>query len=159
VISLAGPKVYNDPFRRFASGCLSTVPVPQSTQLGHATSLPPRELARRAVAAIAAAHEALAAGRVLLVYAEGSRTRTGRLQPFLQGVARYLKVADARIVPFALSGTERIMPVGSARVSPGSVTLVFGEALPIASAGGPREALDAAHAAVSAILPAELRPE
>src|SRR5690606_36428143 len=51
-ISAAGPKVYGDLFRRFASGCLSTLPVPQSTSLGHTAALSPRELARRAISSL-----------------------------------------------------------------------------------------------------------
>jgi 1-acyl-sn-glycerol-3-phosphate acyltransferase len=159
IVSLAGPKVYSDPFRRFATACLSTVPVPQSTQLGHTASLSPRELARQALAAIDAAHAAQRAGHALLVYAEGARTRTGRLQPFLPGVARYLKAEGARVVPFGLVGTQRIMPVGEARIRPGPVRLLLGAPLLLDDHGGARAALDAAHDAVRDLLPPELRPE
>ena len=48
IISAAGPKVYATLFRRFAALCLNTLPVPQSTSLGHTARLSPRELARMA---------------------------------------------------------------------------------------------------------------
>lgn len=158
IISLAGPKVYAEPFRRFASACLSTLPVPQSGQIEHAASVSPRELARRALSAIRAGHEALVDGQILLIYGEGSRSRTGRLGPFLPGVARYLKVQGARVVPFALTGTQHIMPLGKTRVSVGSVRIDLGEPIPIEELGGPRAALDAAHARVAELLPQEFRP-
>lgn len=159
ILSLAGPKVYDDPFRRFASGCLATIPVPQSTRLDHTASLSPRELARRALAAIQVAHDALADGRVVLVYAEGSRSRTGRLGPFLPGVARYLRVDGARLVPFALDGTDRVMPVGQTRLHRATVRLRLGSPIDLQDTGGPRQALDRAHAIVTELLPLERRPE
>ncbi|TVQ87339.1 MAG: 1-acyl-sn-glycerol-3-phosphate acyltransferase [Deltaproteobacteria bacterium] len=158
VISLAGPKVYEDLFRRFASACLATVPVPQSTQLSHTAQLSPRELARRALAAIKVAQDAAIQGRAVLIYAEGSRSRTGRLGDFIPGVARYLKLEGAQLLPAALIGTRAIMPLGNTHVRPGGVTLRIGEPLRVAEHGGPKDTLLLAHRYVADLLPPELRP-
>lgn len=158
LVSLAGPKVYADLFRRIASLCLGTLPVPQSTSLGHAEKLSPRELARQARASLDLAHRLLDDGDILLLYAEGSRSRTTRLQAFLPGTARYLRKPGLQVVPAALVGTHRVMPVGEARLRPGPVRLTFGEALLVDDAGSHREALAAVHDAVAALLPDELRP-
>lgn len=158
VVSLAGPKVYSDLFRRFAAVCLATVPVPQSTQLAHTAQLSPRELARRALQAISAATQAASEGRSILIYGEGSRSRTGTLQPFIPGVGRYLRPKGSIVVPVALSGTSQIMPVGQTRVTPGSVTLRLGEPLTVAEQGGPKRCLEIANDRIAYLLPPELRP-
>ncbi len=159
VVAAAGPKVYQDLFRRFAAGCLTTLPVPQSTSLGHTAQLTPRELAKRAFAGLRAAAGALAEGHLVLIFPEGSRSRDGRLQPFLRGVHRWLSaVEDLRVVPTALSGTEAIMPVSSASLIPGRVTVQFGPALQVGVDGTAREVLAAAHRAVGGMLPDRLKP-
>ncbi len=158
LVSLAGPKVYADAFRRVATACLATLPVPQSTQLAHTADLPPRELARRAIRALRAGREALASGRHLLVYPEGARSRDGRLGPFLPGVARYLDQDETIVVPAALVGTEARMPVGRTALLPGTLSLRFGAPLPVSEHGGPRAVLERAHQAVADLLPPDATP-
>ncbi len=158
LMSVAGPKVYSDLFRRFASLCLHTLPVPQSTQLEHTARVSPRELARRAGESLRQAGEQMEEGRILLLYPEGSRTRSGRLEPFVRGAARYLRTPGSWVVPAALTGTDAMMPVGQARLTPGPVRWRMGEPLEVAAFPGPRDALAAAHAAVAELLPAGRRP-
>ncbi len=159
LVSVAGPKVYEDAFRRVASASLGTLPVPQSESLGHTARLPGRATARQALEAVEHAHAAMRAGRVLLIYPEGSRTRTGRLRPFLRATYRYFKPPGTRIVPAALVGTDRVMGVGQRAARPATCSLVLGAPLDVGACGGPRAALAAAHEAVSALLPDALRPE
>lgn len=160
VVAAAGPKVYQHLFRLLAATCLNTLPVPQSTSLAHTEKLPPRELARRAIESVESAKRLLEGGQVLLMYPEGSRSRTGQLGPFLRGVQRYLSCTDPLwVVPAAIIGTERVMPVSDARLHPGPVAVRFAE--PIAAepgASGAREALAQAHRAVQRLLPLHLRP-
>lgn len=157
IATVAGPKVYETLFRRFAAACLSTLPVPQSTSLDGAAELPARELARRAIASLQAARGWVEQGGILQIYPEGTRTRSGRLQPFLRAVYRYLDLPGARVVPAALSGTDGIMPVSAERLSPGPVVLSLGAPIPVD--GDPKAALAAAWHAVAALLPEPLRPE
>ena len=160
LVSAAGPKVYTDLFRRVAAGCINTLPVPQSTSFSHTTQMSPRELARRAINSMKAAGAALDDGYVLLLFPEGSRTRTGTMGPFLRGVHRYLGLrAGLQVIPTALVGTARIMPVGDHnKVRPASASLTFGPPLIVGPDLPQREALLAAHAAISALLPAANRP-
>lgn len=158
LVSVAGPKVYTTLFRRIASFCLNTLPVPQSTAFGYADQLSPRELARQASRSLVQANERLDEGQLLLLYAEGSRSRDRRLQPFIKGTNRYLRKEGVWVVPAALVGTQQIMPVGEPRLTPGPVRLTFGAPLSMADAGGPRAALVAAHDAVAELLPEDRKP-
>ncbi len=159
VVAAAGPKVYEDLFRLLAAACINTLPVPQSTTLEYTATLAPRELARKALAGVDAAQQAMAEGYVPLVYPEGTRTRSGRLGLFIRGVHRWLKaVDDLHVVPLAISGTEEIMPIEATRLRPGPVTLRFGRPLVVGRDGSSREVLEAAHHAIAILLPEALQP-
>ena len=159
LVAAAGPKVYEEAFRRFAAGCINTLPVPQSTTLQHTAALPARELARRAKAGLQAAEAALEQGFTILVYPEGARTRTGRLQSFVRGVRRWLSATESlRVVPMSIVGTAEIMPLDARRVSPGEVELTFGPAIQVGVDGTARDVLAASHAALGELLPASLQP-
>jgi 1-acyl-sn-glycerol-3-phosphate acyltransferase len=159
-IYVAGPKVYEDLFRRLAAASLNTLPVPQSTSLGHTAQLSAREVARRALGSLQAAQEALRQGCALQLYPEGSRTRTGRLRPFLRGVHRYVGAADGLVVvPAAIVGTREVFPIGSTQLSPGPVRLSFGAPFLVSDHDDARAALRHAHAAVAALLPPERKPD
>src|SRR5262245_32607332 len=87
---IAGPKVYSAPERRFSSLCFGTIKTAQSSQRASGEAvMRPREVARIAQQSIACAFERLDAGDALLLFPEGARTRSGRLQPLLPAVARY----------------------------------------------------------------------
>jgi len=158
-LSVAGPKVYEGLLRRLISASLSTLPVPQSATLDHTARLSARDLARRSLEAVRQAHDAMGEGYVLLIYPEGARTRTRRMQPFLLAVYRYFKLPGARIVPAALTGTAQVMGVGAQGVRPDARALRFGPPIDVEKAGGPRKALARAESAICDLLPPELRPE
>lgn len=159
IIYLAGPKVYQEVFRMVAAASIHSLPVPQSNTLGHTEHLSVRELARRARKSLDAGKDALEEGKVLLFYPEGSRTRTGRMGSFLRATRRYLQAADV-VVPAAINGTDRVMPLSSNQMHPGRVELTFGEPIVLGEgAGAAREALEATHGAVGRLLPEDLRPD
>ena len=98
--AIAGPKVFTSPQRRFSSLCFGTIKVPQSAAVSSEEAmLSAREVARAARQAIDVAHERLRAGDALLLFAEGSRSRTGGMQEMLAGVARYLEVPGTTVLP------------------------------------------------------------
>lgn len=120
---MAGPKVYSNLKRRFSSLCFGTIRIPQSA--GVATEeavMNPREAARQARRSIDVAHERLRAGDVLLVFGEGTRSRSGGLQRMLPGVSRYLEWPDTWILPVGLIGTDTLFPIGEDRLHPVRVT-------------------------------------
>ena len=109
---VAGPKVYSNIRRRFSSLCFGTIKVPQSSARSTDEAvINPREVARGARLAIQAAQERLRLGEALLVFAEGTRSRSRDMQPLLSGVARYLDGADTWVLPVGLAGTERLFPL------------------------------------------------
>jgi 1-acyl-sn-glycerol-3-phosphate acyltransferase len=92
--------------------CFGTIRVPQSASRSSEDAvMRPRDVAVAARRAIQIAHERLRLGEVLLVFGEGSRSRTASMHPFLPGVARYLDLSDVVVVPLALEGTEGLFPL------------------------------------------------
>jgi len=159
IVAAAGPKVYEVMFRRIAAACINTLPVPQTTRLAHTKQMSGRELARQALASLKGAKEAAAVGQVLLLYPEGSRTRTGHLGSFVRGVHRYLAIADeVAVVPCSITGTERIMPLGATRLTPGTVHVRFGSPLRVGPDGDSKVVLEQAFHAVASLLPEAFRP-
>ena len=111
--AIAGPKVYSSLKRRFSSLCFGTIKTPQSRALSTEDAvMSPREVARAARQSIEVAHERLRAGDALLVFAEGTRSRTFGLQQLLAGATRYLDVPGTCVVPVGITGTEALFPVG-----------------------------------------------
>lgn len=52
------------------------------------------------------------AGRVMMVFPEGGRSRDGALQPFLPDFARLVIKLRARIVPAGMVGARDVVPIG-----------------------------------------------
>lgn len=110
---IAGPKVYSSLKRRFSSLCFSTIKTPQSSSLSTEDAvMNPREVARVARRCIDIAHERLRQGDALLVFAEGTRSRTTELQQTLSAVSRYLDGPDVHILPSGIVGSEAMFPIG-----------------------------------------------
>jgi 1-acyl-sn-glycerol-3-phosphate acyltransferase len=63
----------------------------------------------------------LRAGACFLVFAEGTRSRTGELGVFKRGGFVISLEAGSRIVPVAVQGGRELMPAGGFRVRPGPV--------------------------------------
>ena len=125
--AIAGPKVYSNVARRFSSLCFGTVKVPQSSERSSEDAvMNPRDVARAARRAIEIAHDRLALGEALLIFAEGSRSRTGQMQQFLPGTARYLDVPGTWVLPIGISGTEKLFPIDGAALHPMPIEMNFG---------------------------------
>jgi 1-acyl-sn-glycerol-3-phosphate acyltransferase len=160
---IAGPKVYSSLKRRFSSLCFGTIKTPQSTGLSSEEAvMNPREVARAARRSIDAAHERLTAGDALLVFAEGTRSRTNGMQQMLTGVTRYLEVPGSWVLPVGVTGSEALFPIGDdtvhsvcavGRVGPPIRANVLSEA-----AGADRRLLmDVVGLSIARLLPAEYR--
>jgi len=159
IVAVAGPKVYGSPFRRLASISLSTLKTAQSAGLSHnEAGLSPREVGRIALATVERAGELMAEGHPILIYAEGSRTRTGRLQPFLRAVGKYAALPDVTVVPVAIEGTDRLFPLDQKAMRPAAVRLVFGEPFPAAGLGA-RGAVELCWRRVAEALSEDHRPD
>jgi 1-acyl-sn-glycerol-3-phosphate acyltransferase len=61
---------------------------------------------------LAAAARLLAAGRDVIVFPEGTRSRDGRTGDFHRGAARLAAAAGVPLVPVGISGTRTLLPPG-----------------------------------------------
>ena len=160
---IAGPKVYSNIRRRFSSLCFGTIKVPQSTtRASDEAVMSARDVATAAKRSIQTAHERLRLGEALLVFPEGSRSRSGRMQRLLPGAARYLELPDTWVVPMALTGTDRLFPLNEDSLNPVRLTLRIGPPLGASdlerAAGGDRQQLmDAVGCAIARLLEPEYR--
>lgn len=91
-----------------------------------------RDDRERSFRAVDAAAEALAAGHDFLVFAEGTRSLDGRLQPLKKGPFVMALKAGVPVVPVAIRGSGRIQPKGSPWIRPGVVAVHFLDPVPTA---------------------------
>ena len=80
-------------------------------------------------ASLNAGLQILADGGVLAIYPEGTRSPDGRMYRGRTGVARMILEAHVPVVPAAVIGTEKVMPLGSSIPKVHRVGVVIGEPL------------------------------
>jgi 1-acyl-sn-glycerol-3-phosphate acyltransferase len=114
-----------------------------------------REAAQASVAAAAAA---LRSGLHILIFAEGTRSKDGRLASFKRGPFYLSKETGAPIVPMTISGTQTMMRKHSAAIYPGVARVQFLPAIYPADYATREDLLRAARAVIVAALPEEMRP-
>lgn len=85
-----------------------------------------RSARRRATASVARAGELLAAGRSLVSFPEGTRSRDGRLGQFKSGAFGAALAAGVPVVPVAIVGSGAVLPAGGFRVRPGAIEVRLG---------------------------------
>jgi 1-acyl-sn-glycerol-3-phosphate acyltransferase len=81
-----------------------------------------REEAERSVEAAA---DALHSGLHITVFPEGTRSPDGNLLPFKKGGFFLAEQTGAPVIPVVITGTERMMPKGSLRITPGEAYVRF----------------------------------
>jgi 1-acyl-sn-glycerol-3-phosphate acyltransferase len=158
---VAGPKVYSSLKRRFSSLCFGTIKTPQSTALSSEDAvMHPREVARVARQCIEIALDRVRRGEALLVFAEGTRSRSFGMQQTLAGVARYLEWPGTQVLPVGLTGTELMFPIGEEALHDVPIVARLGPAIDAADlhalCGGDRRAMmDEVGRAIANLLPEE----
>jgi len=161
--AMAGPKVYSSIQRRFSSLCFGTIKTPQSSGLSSEEAvMNARDVARTARRVIEIANDRLREGDALLLFPEGSRSRTTGMQQTLTAVSRYFDAPDLQLLPVGITGTETFYPIGSETVQ--RVRAVVSVGAPIEAhvlverANGDRRlAMDAIGLAIAAQLPVDYR--
>ena len=69
--------------------------------------------------------EMLRNGRALVIFPEGSRTRTRKLMPFKMGAFRLALTHGVPILPVTIKGAETIWPVGQMLPRTGRLTITY----------------------------------
>jgi 1-acyl-sn-glycerol-3-phosphate acyltransferase len=81
------------------------------------------------MAALEAARKVLEAGGAFGIYPEGTRSLDGRLHRGHTGVGALALATGAKVVPVALTGTEKMLPIGKRVPRLAKVTVRFGDPL------------------------------
>jgi 1-acyl-sn-glycerol-3-phosphate acyltransferase len=79
-------------------------------------------------ASIEACREVLRQGLPLVMFAEGTRSRDGRLRAFKKGAFVLGIEAGVPIVPVSIAGTQALLMPGESRLRPGTVAVRIGPA-------------------------------
>jgi 1-acyl-sn-glycerol-3-phosphate acyltransferase len=112
----------------------------------------------RDAAAIRAIFSALRRGRVVAVAAEGTRSRTGRLQPVNPVLARIAVRSCAPILPVAIIGSFDALPPGTLLPRRRKISIRVGESFRLPSGTSDVEAAERIHDAIAAMLPPGQQP-
>jgi len=80
-------------------------------------------------ASLNAGLQILAEGGVLAIYPEGTRSPDGRMYRGRTGIARMILEAHVPVIPAAVIGTEKVMPLGSTIPKVHKVGVVIGKPL------------------------------
>lgn len=90
----------------------------------------------KAIRSLDAAHAWLRAGNSILMFAEGTRSRDGKLLPFKKGPFHLAKQCGVPVVPVAVVGSWELMPPGGLVARRGRIAVRFGEAIEPGCANG-----------------------
>ena len=89
-----------------------------------------RRNAMQSRTALASAASALAGNNSVLIYAEGTRSKDGKLQRLKKGGFHIALQSGLPIVPVRVSGSHDIVPPGSIHVRPGRVVVELFDPIP-----------------------------
>jgi 1-acyl-sn-glycerol-3-phosphate acyltransferase len=92
-----------------------------------------RQNRQKAFGAYDDAAEAIRKGMSAIVFPEGTRSRSGEIQPFKKGPFVLAIAAQVPVIPTYCAGTFTLLPKGTIRLTPHPVTAHFGD--PISTAG------------------------
>lgn len=89
-----------------------------------------------AMRGIEKAAETIRNGASVLLFAEGTRTPDGRLQPFKRGAFNLAVKAGVPVVPLTINGSYRVYSKASPRIQPGTISLTLEDPIRPARADG-----------------------
>jgi 1-acyl-sn-glycerol-3-phosphate acyltransferase len=105
-----------------------------------------------AMKSLEAAAEKIRRGASVLLYAEGTRTLDGKLQPFKRGAFNIAVRAGVPVVPLTVNGSFHILPKHSISIDPGTIDLVLGAPIDIGAETGKdaeMKLMDQVHTAIA----------
>ncbi len=141
-VFVAGVKLQGTPMTRVTADLLDTITVTPNS--------PDIDAIKRAI-------EQLKNGRSVLIFPEGGRSRPGTLLRGKAGAVVVARRAGLPIVPVALMGTEKLLPIqdrdmGSERPRHARVTVRIGRPFTLADLTVPRDAADERQALTDALM-------
>jgi 1-acyl-sn-glycerol-3-phosphate acyltransferase len=74
-------------------------------------------------------------GARVILFPEGTRSRTERMLPFKKGAFMLSLKLGIPVVPIGISGSRDVMAPGSWRIRPGTIRIRIGEPIPVAGQG------------------------
>jgi len=107
--------------------------------------------------AVADGLRALAQGRHITTFVEGTRSPNARMLPFKKGPFYLAKDSGAPCVPISIYGTDKILSWGSARIHPGTAHIVFHPPIDPANYATRDELSEAVRTAIASALPEWMR--
>ncbi len=115
---------------------LSYVPIwGWALAVGHYISID-RFSAKDAMKSLDEAAKKIRQGASVLLFAEGTRTRTGKLLPFKRGAFSLAAKSGIPIVPLTINNSYNILPKGSLRIHPADISLIVDKPITTASIDG-----------------------
>ncbi|MCX7884881.1 MAG: 1-acyl-sn-glycerol-3-phosphate acyltransferase [Caloramator sp.] len=93
---VAGVKLASNPVSRIGLEAVNIIPIHPNT--------PDTDALRKCI-------EKIKEGKSILIFPEGTRSRTGKMIEGKKGVVLIAKKTGAKIVPLGLTGTEKLMPI------------------------------------------------
>jgi 1-acyl-sn-glycerol-3-phosphate acyltransferase len=102
--------------------------------------------------------EMLEKGLVLVIFPEGTRSDDGSLQRAEPGVALIVQKSGAPVVPTAVIGPEKMLPVGKSRLTRVPLKVVFGDPLYFTPDSSREEILRVVMREIAALLTVHGRP-
>lgn len=106
-----------------------------SLAVGHYISID-RFKAKDAMKSLDEAAVKIRNGASVLLFAEGTRTRTGKLQPFKRGAFSLATRSGIPVVPLTINNSYNILPKGSLRIRPADISIVIDKPIPTAAVDG-----------------------
>jgi 1-acyl-sn-glycerol-3-phosphate acyltransferase len=114
-----------------------------------------REAAQASVAAAAAV---IRSGLHFIIFAEGTRSKDGRLAPFKSGPFYLAMETGAPIIPIAISGTQDMMRKGSAKIYPGTARVQMLSPIYPSGFATRDELMRTVRTAIANALPEDMKP-
>lgn len=102
-----------------------------------------RSNAERAIRSIEEAKVRMTKKRTsVVVFAEGTRSKTGEIQPFKRGAFNLAAKVGYPVVPVTVKGTDKIMPKGSFKIEPREVLLIIDKPITTENINSRQDELD-----------------
>jgi len=119
-----------------------------------------RDLPAAARASVRLARKYMHEGISYVIFAEGTRSRDGRLADFKRGSFLLAIESGAPVVPVSVIGTQHILPRGAFLVRPGVARVVFHPPVDVSQYSGEKrkELAERVRAAIASALPPDQQP-